>query len=154
MLDHHKDQGLEFILTWCHLISPRHKSPVPHTRYIGRTRTGCYPCRLRSGFNLIPVRLTLTVGSLYLVFDLLVSFINWKICNSQALELFYFAFLALSRFSDKKICHNFNTYRWLLLFFYRFWKHIHKHFYPSRNLSTSKTYYICKFYWYPLIDML
>ena len=50
----------------------------PQLRYIGRTRTGCYPCHLRSGFNLIPVRLALNVGSLRLVFDLLVSFIKYK----------------------------------------------------------------------------
>lgn len=50
----------------------------PHLRYIGRTRTGCYPCHLRSGFNLTPVRLALNVGSLHLVFDLLVSFIKYK----------------------------------------------------------------------------
>ena len=50
----------------------------PQLRCIGRTRTGCYPCHLRSGFNLIPVRLALNVGSLCLVFDLLVSFIKYK----------------------------------------------------------------------------
>jgi len=27
----------------------------PHCRYIGRTRTGCYPCLLRSGIQFLDV---------------------------------------------------------------------------------------------------
>lgn len=113
----------------------------PHNRYIGRTRTGCYPRHLRSGFNLRPVRLALNIGSLSMVSDLLVSFINLKYVILKHMTYFTSRINACQDLSFVKIA-TFLTLIGNILCFLIFFEILFTYsFFSSHTLSTSKAYY-------------